>query len=453
MESNKFLKRQLNFWHYILPTLFFILSVYLIISLEYPLDDFTDWLLWISRMDPFLLIAYGGSTNTVPTWAWLPILVLLITAVVGRVFCGWVCPVGGLLGILDNIKRCFPRYNVSLQRKAPACLAQLKYLWMLIVLVALFLGSSTLLIFTPSAILSHEAVRLYHEQIPWIFIAAFILGLIFFPRFWCVYVCPSGILMSAIASLRPVKIHAADNCVNCGLCNCACPVQAIKGNKETAGGECLVCGSCWSVCPINSVKWQLTSTRNKNSAKNRRAFIAAGIGIVGAGFLSSFATAIFQESRASAKALRPPGALPEDEFLATCNRCGRCIKVCPSEGLVPMPLEKGLLNFDTPNLIPRKGRCELCMLCPKVCPTGALQDVAVKEVAIGTAAVNEKKCLAWAEGKLCLVCAEQCPVHAVVMDQAKRPRIDAEKCIGCGACENSCPVEEPAVVVTPKYMI
>lgn len=58
--------------------------------------------------------------------------------------------------------------------------------------------------------------------------------------------------------------------------------------------------------------------------------------------------------------------------------------------------------------------------------------------------------MAWAEGKLCLVCAEQCPVHAVDMDEAKRPSINGKKYIGCGACENCCPVEQPAIVVGPK---
>lgn len=53
-------------------------------------------------------------------------------------------------------------------------------------------------------------------------------------------------------------------------------------------------------------------------------------------------------------------------------------------------IESGLVNFQTPRLVPRKGRCELCMLCPKVCPTGALKDVAIEDIKIGTAVIDRQ---------------------------------------------------------------
>jgi MauM/NapG family ferredoxin protein len=453
MVNRKFVIRQLRFWRVFLPAAMLILSVYIMLHLEYPLAGFTEWFLWISRMDPLLLFAYSGATHTIPHWVWLPVMVLLVTLFAGRLFCGWLCPVGGLLGLLHNFSRYWPRQGILAglaRRGAPAFLARLKYGWLLLVMALLFLGSSSLLIFTPSAFLSHEMMRIYVEKIPWILIAALGLGLVFFPRFWCVYVCPSGILFSAVAGMRRAKLQASDNCISCGLCRKVCPVEAIQGQQGAVGAECLLCGRCWSICPTHAVAWKQTSHQTKKPGQTRRDFITAGIGIIGAGFLSFFAPQLLGESRAAAQILRPPGALPEGDFLATCNRCGRCVKVCPSEGLVPMSIENGLLTLETPRLVPRKGRCELCMLCPKVCPTGALKDVTIEEIKIGTAAINRKTCLAWAENKLCLVCAEQCPVHAVVMDEAKRPSIDAAKCIGCGACENSCPVEEPAIIVRPN---
>lgn len=453
MASRKLIVSQLRFWQFVLPFIMLIWSVYLIVNLEYPLAGFTDWLLWISRLDPLLLFAYSGASHTLPFWGWLPVGVLLVTAFAGRIFCGWLCPVGGLLELLSKLSGNGRRPGglaALTRRRLPALLARLKYGWLLIVLILLFAGSSVLLIFTPLALLSHELMRLYTGEFPWLLIAVLGSGILLFPRFWCTYICPSGLLLSAVAGIRPVRLRIADGCTGCGLCRSVCPVTASQGKQGTMGAECLLCGRCWSICPTRAITCRPTGYKGNGINQTRRDFITLGLGIIGAGLLSLFTPPLLGGSRASAPVLRPPGALPEGEFLATCNRCGRCVKVCPSEGLVPMPIERGLMTFATPRLVPRKGRCELCMLCPKVCPTGALQDIAVEAVRLGTAAINRKTCLAWNEGKLCLICAEQCPVHAVALDGAKRPEVTDGKCIGCGACENSCPVEEPAVVVTPK---
>ena len=43
-----------------------------------------------------------------------------------------------------------------------------------------------------------------------------------------------------------------------------------------------------------------------------------------------------QQQQAKAKegvALRPPGALPEKDFLAACTRCGQCVQACPYDML------------------------------------------------------------------------------------------------------------------------
>ncbi|MCC5466649.1 4Fe-4S binding protein [Pelosinus baikalensis] len=49
--------------------------------------------------------------------------------------------------------------------------------------------------------------------------------------------------------------------------------------------------------------------------------------------------------------------------------------------------------------------------------------------------------------EMCLICKEQCPVNAVVLDDRKRPYVDSHKCVGCGACENACPLDEAAIKI------
>ena len=62
-------------------------------------------------------------------------------------------------------------------------------------------------------------------------------------------------------------------------------------------------------------------------------------------------------------ALRPPGALPENEFLAACTRCGQCVQACPYDMLhlasLIAPMEAG-----TPYFVARDKPCEMCTDIP-----------------------------------------------------------------------------------------
>ena len=127
------------------------------------------------------------------------------------------------------------------------------------------------------------------------------------------------------------------------------------------------------------------------------------------------------------------------------------MKVCPTNGLQPSFLQSGIEGFWTPRLVPRIGGCEQeCNLCGQVCPTGALRDLPLEEkqfARIGTAIIARSKCLAWEQMRTCLVCDEACPYDAIEFREVtdpigtfKRPFVIEEKCMGCGLCEQKCPV-------------
>jgi MauM/NapG family ferredoxin protein len=152
----------------------------------------------------------------------------------------------------------------------------------------------------------------------------------------------------------------------------------------------------------------------------------------------------------STRDLRPPGALPEQEFLATCIRCGKCAQICPYGSIRMAGLQDGFLLMGTPVIRARQRPCYLCMKCPAVCPSGALKRSTRdrESVRMGTAAVDRKECLAW-QGTLCRSCYDDCPIYneALAMDNELRPVVNEKKCVGCGICENVCPLEDPAIVV------
>ena len=155
----------------------------------------------------------------------------------------------------------------------------------------------------------------------------------------------------------------------------------------------------------------------------------------------------------SAKLIRPPNALPEQEFLAKCVRCGDCMKVCPTGGLQPAISEAGLEGFWSPVLVSKIGECtQACNLCSQVCPTGAIQPFEIREkpkIFLGTAVIDRSQCVAWSLGRRCLLCDEVCSYNAVdarVVDGVRVPFVNQTVCVGCGICENNCPVHPVAAI-------
>jgi len=130
--------------------------------------------------------------------------------------------------------------------------------------------------------------------------------------------------------------------------------------------------------------------------------------------------------------LRPPWASSEAEFITNCKRCGECIKVCPET-----ILEKGRGGFPQVNF--QHGECTFCGLCVERCPNAALQRTDKPPWRLK--AHIEAHCLA-KRGVICVTCGENCEIEAIRFQLARVaiPEIKLEKCNGCGACYQTCPV-------------
>jgi ferredoxin-type protein NapG len=136
--------------------------------------------------------------------------------------------------------------------------------------------------------------------------------------------------------------------------------------------------------------------------------------------------------------LRPPGALSEDDFLARCNRCQRCVQVCPTRVIMAASFSYGVLVANTPIVTFERSYCNSCLKCGQVCPTGALLPVTEDTLDIGVAEIIKESCVAW-DWEGCTVCLDKCPLKAVYLDESKRPFITPELCNGCGICQRECP--------------
>lgn len=149
--------------------------------------------------------------------------------------------------------------------------------------------------------------------------------------------------------------------------------------------------------------------------------------------------------------MRPPGALPELEFLIACTRCKRCVDACPP-GAILLLSEKSGVAINTPFLdVNRYRACTACKTTPCItsCNDGALLPTAIENVRMGTAFIHRERCFEWLDTKDCDRCFRACPfpVDVLLTDEEGKPYIDPRTCIGCGICVKACPASPRAIEV------
>jgi len=206
--------------------------------------------------------------------------------------------------------------------------------------------------------------------------------------------------------------------------------------------------------------------RTGSGKASRRRFISdtakMGCGVLLAGLgLGAYTR---KTSALPVQALRPPGALPENDFLGACIRCGLCVRDCPFDTLKLATLNDDVV-IGTPYFTARDIPCEMCddVPCVAACPTGAL-DPAITDIddsRMGLAVlIDEETCLNF-QGLRCDVCYRQCPLieKAITLELRHNqrsgmhtmfiPTVHSDACTGCGKCEQVCVLPEAAIKVLP----
>jgi len=147
---------------------------------------------------------------------------------------------------------------------------------------------------------------------------------------------------------------------------------------------------------------------------------------------------------------RPPGAVGEALFQALCTRCDDCIDACP-HGVVLRYTHDAGLNAHTPVMRPDVHACAMCedFPCAAACPEGALEKPSTKTWRLGALRLREDVCIAYL-GPECGACIGLCPqgLDALVLE-GSRPKLDAERCVGCGLCIPACPTSPKALELLP----
>ena len=414
----------------------------------------------------------------------LSLIVVGFTVFFGRLFCGWFCPFGTLHQLASWLFFSKKRGRDLLARNAYRKLYTLKYYLLFALLLCAVLGLNLAGFFDPIA-LTYRSLTLaitpilLHQYIPAEFSNGWVFGVLFigllllnliYPRFWCRVLCPLGALLGTMVVAPLFKIQRDENkCTNCNLCALRC-----QGGDDPNGvhrvRECHVCLNCTTSCNDDAISYRFLGDlgEGRKLDLDRRKLVLT---LSASAFLPLVVRASSGRTRAPSPAcIRPPNALPEQDFVRTCIKCGSCMKTCPSNALHPAFAEAGFEGFWTPVMVPRIGWCtQNCNLCSKACPTGAIRRFTIEEkigrpIRQGSAVIDPGRCLPFAYGRPCIVCEEMCPTSpkAIFFEEVevefrgtrktlKRPRIDLRYCTGCGICENKCPVgSQPAVYVIPS---
>jgi ferredoxin len=481
------------------------------------LDRWPGLRLWLGKfleIDPLIAVATAITTHTVYKGLLWSLVVLIPTLLLGRFFCGWICPYGTLhhfVGWLFRARQARRHEGTEAHGDAGPPnryrrSQQVKYYILAAMLVAAIFGALQIGLLDPICLVyrsfAGSLVPALNMPAPHLFgdyrfnSGAWLIGLLLFglvaanlvyPRLFCRVLCPLGALLGVLSRLGWWRIErdpaACHGCDQCRLhCEGACDPHA-----QLRRAECLVCFNCIEDCPQGALRFALFPPRAGEVAGpdlSRRKLVFAGL--TGLAFYPLARSSGRVTRDFSSQVIRPPGSLEELAFLERCVKCDQCVRVCPTNVIQPACFEAGLEGLWTPVLNFRIGHCQMyCTACGHVCPTGAIQRLSVAEklglgefaergpIRLGTAHIDVSRCLPHSAGIPCQVCEEVCPTSpkAIHTGQHRRrlrrgrgraeslsedavplPRVDPTLCTGCGICERECPVvgDRRAIYVTAE---
>ncbi len=456
-----------------------------------------------TQFTPALVSLFTGSALAF-------VFIMLLTILFGRVYCSFLCPLGIFQDIVSYVSNIIKRKNNGgkLPRQSYSKPHNvLRYTILAVIAVCLVAGFTyPLALLDPYSNYGRIAGQLfssvelgitnllsnvfpatfYYQQYVKVTLFAFIYSLFFMlvvtvfsavkGRLYCNTICPVGSFLGLVSGISLFKpVIDKEKCVKCNMCAGNCKSNCIDlQTKEIDATRCVACYNCLTACKRGGVKLVPTwfrkpapDTSNHRSIENkerRNALIALG------GFAAAVAARKFIFPKAKYSAIEgatgsqtpilPPGARNITAFKDACTACHACVAACPNKIIKPASFEYGLDGIMLPTIKYDKKYCSYeCNACSQTCPHGALEHLSLEQkqkTQIALAVYNPSSCIVVTEGFKCGACARSCPTGAIQMvenpsaAEQKIPQINPALCIGCGACEYSCPAIPKAISILGK---
>jgi polyferredoxin len=172
----------------------------------------------------------------------------ILTLVLGRVWCGWVCPLGTILY--------WTRFKGAIERGG-----RLSNRWWMVKYVLLFLILAAALLGLVRPALDWMGRNAVASGIVIILVLAASVGLnLIADLFWCRYLCPLGGAVALLSKIAPMRRIVRVHCNDCSVCVDACPMGAIDPRRSFVNdpGECTVCMDCLTACTSSSNGFQFS---------------------------------------------------------------------------------------------------------------------------------------------------------------------------------------------------
>ncbi len=171
------------------------------------------------------------------------VLFIILTFVFGRIFCGYLCPIGTLQEIVYLI----PLKKLKIKNKTPLIIFRLIFFIAFVVLSVIFaMGILTYFGFYDFFNLNINSIFSY------IFLIL-LAASIFVYRPFCRFFCPYGTLLSLASIKGKFKLQRNADCVDCKKCEIICPTNEAGGNDLKQ--ECYLCNKCKDVCSVDAIEY------------------------------------------------------------------------------------------------------------------------------------------------------------------------------------------------------
>jgi len=198
----------------------------------------------ITEIITFALFVFLLVNGRIQFWLLIFGVFAGISFIVGRIYCGWICPIETVLRPIVWLKK---KLHIK-STKTPIILRNGWFRWIVLV----------------SVVASMLISRMSGVQINFILYilgAAVVLTLFFEENFWHRFLCPYGTILSVTSRIARFRMKIdSSKCISCGNCSKVCPSYAAlkdnNGNKYTIEkNECLTCFRCQNVCPVDAINY------------------------------------------------------------------------------------------------------------------------------------------------------------------------------------------------------